>query len=210
MNSPNACIDNIHNGHALHTISDLADAKIDVDWRWGLPYPLNARAHDCVLQFPDDPLSRLLEAKHTDDWTVSMLLEMVALGEECGSGRRAAYFSVTLPFPSDDNGATANSSSASSDGKDNAEKPALSAEDYDKVLVALFDQDMDFSNTESARISTEKLFDFLDTSNFTRTTATATTKGQIITTAPKKHEAPAPRVNDLTMVIRKKRKTTKQ
>ncbi|KAJ2891808.1 hypothetical protein IWW38_003465, partial [Coemansia aciculifera] len=45
--------------------SEIAENSRPIDWRWGLPYPLNARAHDCVLQFPDDPITRLLSENHS-------------------------------------------------------------------------------------------------------------------------------------------------
>ncbi|KAJ1670451.1 hypothetical protein GGF38_001515, partial [Coemansia sp. RSA 25] len=126
-----------------------------VDWRWGLPYPLNVRAHDCMLQFPDDPITRLLSEEHS-----------------------------------------------TSQGH-------LSLEDYDKALIALFDQEMDFSNTESARLSSKRLMEYLD-SNFdipaidVETAGPATTRGPI--QDAKVCELPV--VNDLSTMVRKKRKAT--
>ncbi|KAJ2760686.1 hypothetical protein IWQ56_005429, partial [Coemansia nantahalensis] len=128
-----------------------------VDWTWGLPYAAEARAHDCVLQFPDDPATRLLAEPHSSGWSVAMLLEMLAVSEECGSGHRTAYFSATLPMaslaPAQADGAASSSEAA--------DQGALSAEDYDNVLVALFDRDMDFSCADGAMRSSRRLADAL-------------------------------------------------
>ncbi|KAI8318849.1 hypothetical protein GQ54DRAFT_299808 [Martensiomyces pterosporus] len=195
---------------------DLLAANANVEWKWGLPYPLNARAHDCVLQFPDDPITRLLEAKHSGTWPVSMLLEILSVSEECGSGRRTAYFSASLPLPRN-SVKMANSLAAAADPAPNttAGQSPLSFEDYDKVLIELFDENMDFSTTVQARNSSKRLFDFLDAQFSIQPTAVSTSgkapvkamPGPPGAEEPKKHEAP--KVNDLTMAIRKKRKVVK-
>ncbi|KAJ2776945.1 hypothetical protein H4R18_005405 [Coemansia javaensis] len=125
-------------------------------WAWGLPHPPAARAHDCVLQFPDDPAARLLAQPHSGAWTVATLLEMLALSEECGSGHRAAYFSVRLPVP------------PPADAPEEPSPPAdalraLSPEDYDKMLAVLFDHDMDFSTAAAAAVSSARLTSFMAT-----------------------------------------------
>ncbi|KAJ2498903.1 hypothetical protein IWW47_003423 [Coemansia sp. RSA 2052] len=175
-----------------------------VDWRWGLPYPLNVRAHDCVLQFPDDPITRLLSEEHSSVWSVSALLDMLSVSEECGSGHRTAYFSASLPLYSGTCTQASSSASCST-----ASQGHLSLEDYDKALIALFDQEMDFSNTESARLSSKRLMEYLD-SNFdipaidVETAGPATTRGPI--QDAKVCELPV--VNDLSTMVRKKRKAT--
>ncbi|KAJ2752983.1 hypothetical protein GGI19_003458 [Coemansia pectinata] len=173
-----------------------------VDWKWGLPYPLGARAHDCVLQFPDDPITRLLSEPHSSAWSVSGLLDMLSVSEECGSGHRTAYFMASLPLCpgiSAQAGDIADSSTAS--------QGHLSFEDYDRILVALFDHEMDFSSTASAYLSSNRLKDYLD-SNFDIPLISAETTGPAITREPIQAATPynLPTVNDLSTVIRKKRK----
>ncbi|KAJ1936657.1 hypothetical protein FBU59_004984 [Linderina macrospora] len=168
-------------------------------WRWGTQHPLEARAHDCVAQFPDDPMARLLAKEHTDKWTVRMLLDMLAVSEECGAGRRAAYFSVQLE-------------GLPEGGSPDADQGTLSLDDFDRVLVALFDGEMDFSGREAARVSTRKFIDFVDTNSLDPAgpivaASTGAAHAVPAPAAPAAHAAPP--VNDLTMVIRKKRKVAK-
>ncbi|KAJ2697127.1 hypothetical protein H4218_004151 [Coemansia sp. IMI 209128] len=179
-----------------------AESSLSVEWRWGLPYPLSARAHDCVLQFPDDPITRLLSEAHSSAWSVSALLDMLSVSEECGSGHRTAYFSASLPLCPDIGalaGAIANCGTAS--------QGHLSFEDYDKILVVLFDKDMDFSSTASALSSSSRLMGYLD-SSFDIPFIDVETTGPAISAdraqAPKPQEPPA--VNDLSMMVRKRRK----
>ncbi|KAJ2100849.1 hypothetical protein GGI16_003596 [Coemansia sp. S142-1] len=179
-----------------------SESTQSVDWRWGLPYPLGARAHDFVLQFPDDPITRLLSEPHSSAWSVSALLDMLSVSEECGSGHRTAYFMASLPLCPDSNAQT-------SDIADNstASQGRLSFEDYDKILVVLFDHDMDFSSTASAHLSSNRLKDYLDT-NFDIPLISVETTGPAITRDPAQatNSCNLPTVNDLSTVIRKKRK----
>ncbi|KAJ2702960.1 hypothetical protein FB645_004085 [Coemansia sp. IMI 203386] len=178
-----------------------ATTSPSIKWTWGLPYVSSARAHDCVLQFPDDPMTRLLYEPHSNSWSVSMLIEMLAVSEECGSGRRAAYYSAALPV---DNRQDSNSSS-NIDGT--AEQGSLSFDDYDKVLIALFDHDMDFSSHEAAVASSKRFLEFIS-ANFNIPTIVIDTAGKPVvkdTSDQKQQQQPA-KVNDLTMIIRKKRK----
>ncbi|KAJ2797605.1 hypothetical protein H4R20_005124, partial [Coemansia guatemalensis] len=126
------------NGHAG------TETVARIDWRWGLPYPSNALAHDCVLQFPDDPITRLLAEPHSRGWSVAMLLEILSVSEECGSGHRTAYISTQLPV----NGVA--EVLEPSQFEATADQGQLSLEDYDSVLAALFDRATDFSNASTA------------------------------------------------------------
>ncbi|KAJ1675276.1 hypothetical protein EV182_001584 [Spiromyces aspiralis] len=66
-------------------------------WHWGLGYPLEARAQDVIPHYPDDAMTRLLEKRESADWTVSQVQEMIAISEECGAGRRTAFFALDVP-----------------------------------------------------------------------------------------------------------------
>ncbi|KAJ2824168.1 hypothetical protein GGI24_003484 [Coemansia furcata] len=173
-----------------------------VDWKWGLPYPLSARAHDCVLQFPDDPITRLLAEAHSSSWSVSALLDMLSVSEECGSGHRTAYFLASLPLYS---GVSVQASDIADSST--ASQGHLSFDDYDKILIALFNHEMDFSNPASAHSSSSRLFNYLDGSYDipvieVETVGPATTRDT--TQAEKPRELPT--VNDLSTMVRKKRK----
>ncbi|KAJ2741042.1 hypothetical protein GGI20_005459 [Coemansia sp. BCRC 34301] len=177
-----------------------AESIRSVEWRWGLPYPVNARAHDCVLQFPDDPIARLLSEEHSNEWSVSELLDMLSVSEECGSGHRAAFFAASLPlYPGTLTYPSANGNTAS--------QGHLSLEDYDKILIALFAREMDFSNTESARLSSSRLVEYLDANFDIPHTSLETTGPTILRALP--HEArpeDISPVNDLSTMVRKRRK----
>ncbi|KAJ2667492.1 hypothetical protein IW148_000187 [Coemansia sp. RSA 1199] len=173
-----------------------------VDWKWGLSHPAEAIAHNCVWQFPDDPITRLLAKSHTQSWTVAMLLEMLAVSEECGSGHRTAYFSVMLPI------ATTKLSELPR-CEETADQGSLSFEDYDQVLVTIFDRDMDFSATGAAKTSSRRFTEFID-QKFAIPVVAVTTNGPAIAHKPLA-AAPStpPAVNDLSSMVRKKRKVTK-
>ncbi|KAJ2310190.1 hypothetical protein H4S02_003559 [Coemansia sp. RSA 2611] len=170
-----------------------------VDWKWGLPHPSEARAHNCVLQFPDDPITRLLAETHAQNWTVALLLEMLAVSEECGSGHRAAYFSAALPI--------ATASPQDSPGtEETADQGTLSYEDYDQVLVKLFDRQMDFSTSDAALASSKLFVDFVD-SEFDIAPLVVSTSGPAVApNTPATTPAVAAPVNDLSSMIRKKRR----
>ncbi|KAJ1730881.1 hypothetical protein LPJ61_002794 [Coemansia biformis] len=183
-----------------------------VDWRWGLPHPAESRAHDCVLQFPDDPVTRLLAEPHSKNWSVAMLLEMLSVSEECGAGHRTAYFSASLPVAL----ATGHPASAQVGGSPRADQPTqasesagqgtLTPEDYDNTLLALFDRDMDFSCSDSAARSSKRLAAYL-TATFAIPSVTIATNGPATAHWPPAPRASAPPpVNDLTAAIRKRRK----
>ncbi|KAJ1749970.1 hypothetical protein LPJ79_003290 [Coemansia sp. RSA 1821] len=167
-----------------------------VEWKWGLPHPPEATAHNCVLQFPDDPITRLLAEPHTRPWSVSMLLEMLAIGEECGSGHRTAFFSAALPI------APASLKDAPK-FDETAVQGTLSFADYDKMLVVLFGHNMDFSTSKLAAESSKTMMEYLRSINVSSTQVK--TGGLAITT--EKPPAVAP-VNDLSSIVRKKRKTS--
>ncbi|KAJ1950449.1 hypothetical protein EC988_004382 [Linderina pennispora] len=122
-----------------------------------------------------------------------MLLDMLAVGEECGAGRRAAYFSLQLEDLPDG-------------GSPDADQGTLSFDDFDRTLAALFDREMDFSNTEAAHASTKKFFDFVDENNLDAAGAVVVESQGTAHVAPAPPAHAPPPVNDLTMVIRKKRK----
>ncbi|KAI9499750.1 histone acetylation protein-domain-containing protein [Coemansia spiralis] len=187
-------------------------ASPSVRWIWGLPYIGSVRAHDCVLQFPDDPITRLLAEPHSDLWSVAMLLEMLSVSEECGSGHRTAYFSASLPLAP-----TASTSSPPLPARRiaTADQGSISFEDYDNVLIALFDHEMDFSNTKAALASSARLAEVLDSKHSIPVVSIETAGTSI---KPKYDAsisenatgaATTPKINDLTMVIRKKRKVAK-
>ncbi|KAJ1891135.1 hypothetical protein LPJ66_007089 [Kickxella alabastrina] len=180
-------------------LSACSKAHHTVQWKWGLPYDDTARAHDCVLQFPDDPMTRLLSEPHSGAWSVHTLLEMLSVSEECGSGRRTAYFSATLPL-------RAHLSCASADTDGTAEQGRLSFDDYDRVLVALFDRDMDFSSSASALASSRRFTEYIDTQLGIAYVAVDTTGAAVAPRHSETKAKEAPKVNDLTMSIRKKRK----
>ncbi|KAJ2543989.1 hypothetical protein GGF49_001631 [Coemansia sp. RSA 1853] len=145
--------------------------------------------------------------KHTLDdiglsWTVAMLLEMLAVSEECGSGHRTAYFSVMLPI------ATTKLSELPR-CEETADQGSLSFEDYDQVLVTIFDRDMDFSATDAAKTSSRRFTEFID-QKFDIPVVAVTTNGPAIAHKPLA-AAPStpPAVNDLSSMVRKKRKVTK-
>ncbi|KAJ2498530.1 hypothetical protein GGH96_004254 [Coemansia sp. RSA 1972] len=173
-----------------------------VDWKWGLSHPAEAIAHNCVLQFPDDPITRLLAKSHTQSWTVAMLLEMLAVSEECGSGHRTAYFSAMFPI------ATTQSSELP-DCNVTADQGPLSFEDYDQVLVTIFDRDMDFSATNAAKTSSRRFTKFID-QKFDIPVVAVATNGPAINHKPLViATSTSPAVNDLSSMVRKKRKVTK-
>ncbi|KAJ2709535.1 hypothetical protein H4R19_004205 [Coemansia spiralis] len=174
-----------------------------VHWTWGLQYPAESRAHDCILQFPDDPMTRLLAEPHSSSWSVAMLFEMLAVGEECGAGHRAAYFSASLPMVALPDLPHADTVA---DASESADQCALSANEYDNVLLALFDHDMDFSCTNGAVRSSKRLFDALAAVPGTVTVAVSTAGPPASHSATTAVAAAAPPVNDLTAAIRKKRK----
>ncbi|KAJ1646054.1 hypothetical protein LPJ64_002433 [Coemansia asiatica] len=192
------------------TASDHASIPASIRWTWGLPYVSSARAHDCVLQFPDDPMTRLLSEPYSSSWSVSMLLEMLAVSEECGSGRRTAYYSAALPVghlqdPSSSS-SSSSSSGSSAKGDNTAEQGSLSFDDYDKALIALFDREMDFSTHEAALVSSKRFLDLISAS-FGIPAITIDTMGKpIVKSASEPKQQEPPKVNDLTMAIRKKRK----
>ncbi|KAJ2454663.1 hypothetical protein EV183_001411 [Coemansia sp. RSA 2336] len=167
-----------------------------VEWKWGLPHPSEATAHNCVLQFPDDPITRLLAEPHTKTWSVSMLLEMLAIGEECGSGHRTAFFSAALPI------ASASLQDAPK-FDETASQGSLSFADYDKILVVLFDHKMDFSSSKLAAESSKTIMEHLQSLNISPTQVE--TNGPAIATLQPSAVTP---VNDLSSIVRKKRKTS--
>ncbi|KAJ1661994.1 hypothetical protein IW140_006236 [Coemansia sp. RSA 1813] len=192
--------------------NDAYTENPSVRWAWGLPYPDNARAHDCVLQFPDDPMTRLLSESHSSSWSVAMLLEMLSVSEECGSGHRTAYISASLP--------TENFKHPPMEllpqGAATACQGSLSFDDYDDILVALFDRNMDFSDTKASLSSTTRLNSYLD-SKYSIQAVVVKTFGPSVSqrstdtsagTSPSSKKIDAPKVNDLTMMVRKKRKVT--
>ncbi|KAJ2517277.1 hypothetical protein GGI11_003197 [Coemansia sp. RSA 2049] len=181
-----------------------------VKWVWGSPYPKNDLACNCVLQFPDDPITRLLSERHGAFWSVSMLFEMLAISEECGSGHRTAYISASIPVAS----LSPLPSDLPEQSVDTADEGALSFDAYDDILVALFDHEMDFSDREKSASSTARLDAYLD-SKHSIPVVTVTTSGPPISQKstgtslgnnPSGSAAAAPKVNDLTMAVRKKRK----
>ncbi|KAJ2780750.1 hypothetical protein GGI15_003433 [Coemansia interrupta] len=180
---------------------DTSEPK-PIKWVWGLPYSEAARAHDCVLQFPDDPMTRLLSEPHSSTWSVAMLLEMLAVSEECGSGRRTAYFTIALPVAGQDARSTAAGDAAST-----AEQGLLSFDEYDQILVVLFGHGMDFSSREGAVASSKLFLEFVqDTFSIKSTTAVSSGAPIVKDAGTHAKQQDTPKVNDLTMVIRKKRK----
>ncbi|KAJ2141365.1 hypothetical protein IW136_002300 [Coemansia sp. RSA 678] len=177
-------------------------ASPSVDWKWGLSHPAEAIAHNCVLQFPDDPITRLLAKSHTQSWTVAMLLEMLAVSEECGSGHRTAYFSAMLPIASTQLPGLPGCNVTADQG-------SLSFEDYDQVLVAIFDRDMDFSATNAAKTSSRRFTEFIDQKFDIPVVAVATNGPVIALNPPVVAPNTPPAVNDLSSMVRKKRKVTK-
>ncbi|PIA17547.1 hypothetical protein COEREDRAFT_14665 [Coemansia reversa NRRL 1564] len=171
-----------------------------VEWRWGLPYSSDAVAHDCVLQFPDDPITRLLAEPHSRGWSVAMLLDMLSVSEECGSGHRAAYLSAWLPVKSFAEVLEA------SQFEETADQGKLTLEDYDSMLIALFDRAMDFSTADAASTSSRRFIDFLDTTFNIKPVSVSTTGPVIVKATTVSEQITTPLVNDLTAVIRKKRK----
>lgn len=173
------------------------DATAGVVWKWGLPYSLHARAHDSVLQFPDDPITRLMTEPHSDNWSVSTLLDMLAVSEECGSGHPAAYFSASMPL--------IEKPAQESNGRQCSK---LTFDDFDDILIKLFDHKMDFSDHKSSVQSTTKFLDYLDT-KFDTSLTTVKTTGE---SANAGHHTPTKdvpqAVNDLTMMVRKKKRKT--
>ncbi|KAJ2654873.1 hypothetical protein IWW48_005847 [Coemansia sp. RSA 1200] len=185
-------------------------SRSSVRWIWGSPYPKNDLARNCVLQFPDDPITRLLSERHGSFWSVSMLFEMLAISEECGSGHRTAYISASIPVAS----LSPLPSDLPEQSVDTADEGALSFDEYDDILVALFDHEMDFSDREKSASSTARLDAYLD-SKYSIPVVTVTTSGPPISQKsngtslgnnPSGSAAVAPKVNDLTMAVRKKRK----
>ncbi|KAJ2549909.1 hypothetical protein EV175_004263 [Coemansia sp. RSA 1933] len=181
-----------------------------VRWSWGLPYPDSARAHNCVLQFPDDPMTRLLSEPHSNSWSVAMLLEMLSVSEECGSGHRTAYISASLPV------ACLQSLPVELSARRfaTADQGSLSFDNYDDILVALFDREMDFSDTKASISSTARLDAYLD-SNHSIQPFVVNTNGPALSQTARTDaagntsssgNADTTKINDLSMMMRKKRK----
>ncbi|KAJ2460421.1 hypothetical protein GGI02_005760, partial [Coemansia sp. RSA 2322] len=153
--------------------------------------------------FPDDPITRLLSEAHSSMWSVSTLLDMLSVSEECGSGHRTAYFSASLPLFSD-----AKNTEEVGDANNTAGQGHLSFEEYDQILVALFDLEMDFSGKDCALSSSIRLMDFLD-ARFTIPSVSVETTGPVLARGSSRCEEGAsqpPKVNDITTAVRKKRK----
>lgn len=67
------------------------------NWKYGHSYPPEAEARLVIPQFDDDAKSRFLKNMTEDCTKVSEFWELLAFGEECGSGKVTGFFEFRLP-----------------------------------------------------------------------------------------------------------------
>ncbi|KAJ1918198.1 hypothetical protein H4219_002755 [Mycoemilia scoparia] len=134
-------------------------------WSWGLGYPPDAKAHDCIPQYPDDPMTRLLQKPESAKWTVENAMDMVAISEECGAGRRTAFFALDIPTCSPHFFGCSSTSTPSTSGPSSPRHalniPLLSHREFEQVELSLFDHSMDFSQSQTSLQSTARFTKWL-------------------------------------------------
>lgn len=68
----------------------------NIKWSYGISYEPNAKANLVIPRFDDDAKSRLLKSMSEEDLTVTDFWNLIAFGEECGSGKIAGFFELRL------------------------------------------------------------------------------------------------------------------
>ncbi|KAI8985159.1 histone acetylation protein-domain-containing protein [Pilobolus umbonatus] len=110
----------------------------NIEWNYGISYPVDAKAHEVVPHFDDDAKSRLLNT-HKEDMTVLEFWTLLAFGEECGSGKITGFFQLDVL---------------------NSDTPTISekSDQKDDAFTVFWNRLMmlDFHDTKSILTSTEK------------------------------------------------------
>lgn len=68
----------------------------NIQWNYGVSYRPDAKANLVIPRFDDDAKSRLLKSMSDEDLLVSDFWNLIAFGEECGSGKIAGFFELRL------------------------------------------------------------------------------------------------------------------
>lgn len=72
-----------------------------ITWKYGHSFPPEAEARLVIPQFEDDAKSRLLKNMAEESTKVAEFWELLAFGEECGSGKVTGFFEFRLPNSAD-------------------------------------------------------------------------------------------------------------
>ncbi|RKP07562.1 histone acetylation protein-domain-containing protein [Thamnocephalis sphaerospora] len=83
-------------GYAVSELGEWARAAAGHGWCYGVPYAPNAQARRVLPRFPDDPIARMLDGAASAGMSVCDFLALLALGEECGSGRVTGVYTLRL------------------------------------------------------------------------------------------------------------------
>lgn len=68
-----------------------------ITWKYGHSFPPQAEARLVIPQFEDDAKSRFLKNMAEESTKVAEFWELLAFGEECGSGKVTGFFEFRLP-----------------------------------------------------------------------------------------------------------------
>lgn len=115
-----------------------------IKWNYGTSYSPDAEANMVIPRFDDDAKSRLLKSTAEDDkkMTVTDFWNLLAFGEECGSGKITGFFELKLE----------DTATVEEQGKKGERKSSLKNTDF-TVFWNEF-MSLDFSNEESIIQST--------------------------------------------------------
>lgn len=190
-------------------IDDVASALIEVgarkrgwksseniEWSYGTSYPPDADAREVIPRFEDDAKSRLLKSMDNDEeTTVADFWNLLAFGEECGSGKITGFFELQLQEP------------ATSEDK-SIEKSEIKSREF-TVFWNKF-MSLDFHNEESIKRSTEKaLKDMKETLTSPKSFIVKTTAATLVNESTKNVNSSAdkrPAVNMLSSGFIKRKK----
>jgi hypothetical protein len=125
--------------------SNLIDS--DVEWEWKIPYPLNESSEKVIPILPDDCKSRMIYDHEA--LSVKSLFEMIAIGEECGSGKRAGLFYLKKDSKSSEKGQTP------------VEDGNCTAEEFTQLLELLLEK-LQFDDLYSIVDSSSQIYEWLE------------------------------------------------
>lgn len=110
-----------------------------IKWKYGTSYDPDSEADLVIPKFDDDAKSRLLRSMAEDKLTVQDFWNLLAYGEECGSGKIAGFLQLDK------------------EGKDDDTRPADVSDLKSKDFTLFWNKFMslDFSNDESIKKSTD-------------------------------------------------------
>ncbi|KAJ1975461.1 hypothetical protein H4R34_004323 [Dimargaris verticillata] len=145
---------NRHTSATTSALSHDAENTDAVEWIYGLPADPKLLACEAIPQFPDDPRTRLLAKPGADQYTVHEFHDMLAIGEECGAGRRTGFFVIKATPPESSFG-----------GKrffaQDLRWCTVSSKGWEAMLVQLFHTSMDFATVASAQRSSRRFFQWM-------------------------------------------------